>query len=318
MSNSGNPSMQNSVQTEINELYQVLAHPLQETASQQGMQIKVTAHYVDFIRQNNIIRLAVKHFVYAHDIIKAFDYYFSAVEPENFHGFRLVDYSLPKYHEVPGYMFGPVYFPSLSEPMVTTVQYLDFANLKPGSNVLDLGAYSGLTSIMFKERVGRLGKVVAVDADEQNIGAIEKNFKMYKQHTGNDIDLLYAAVWSHCNGLSFSSEGNMGSSASEIVGNNRGNNLLVKSLTLDKIVDIAKLDHLDFIKCDVEGAEAVIFEQADFLIDRKPRIIIEPHFVGGVETTEKCIRDLAKYGYQCKRLHQTGVDVPLLECHPPL
>ncbi len=303
---------------QIDGLYQMLSHPLQEQASSKGIKIKVTAHYLDFIRESEIVRIALKHLVYAGDIIKYFDYYFTSVVPVRFNGHKLVDYSIPKYHEIHGYDFGPIYFPSFSEPMVTTEQYLDFAKLSPGCVVLDLGAYAGLTSIMFKDIVGPTGTVIAVDADAQNVAAIEKNFRHYKQRTANDIELIHAAVWSHCDGLEFSSEGNMGSSASQIVGGRRGDVVFVKSLTLDAIAAMKSLERLDFIKCDVEGAEAVIFENAEMLHRLKPRIIIEPHFVGGVLTIQKCAQDLAKYGYVCKPLTQIGIDIPLLEAHPPI
>lgn len=183
--------------------------------------------------------------------------------------------------------------------------------------MIDLGAYSGLTSILFKEKVGSLGRVIALDADKQNIEACNKNFSLYKKLTSNNIDLVFGAIWNHCNGLSFSSEGNMGSSAVEIVGN-RGQTEQVRSFTLSKIAKYANLDYIDFIKCDIEGAEAVIFEDGDFFNSYRPRIIIETHLVSGEETTEKCIRDLSKYGYICKRIIQEGVGLPLLECYPKI
>lgn len=307
-----------SLLRQVDQLYQVLNHPLQHVAARHHVEIKISAHYLDFIRDKDIVRIAVKHLVYAEDIINYFDYYFNSVINIRFNGYNLVDYSTPKYHELDGYEFGPVYFPSFSEPLVTTDQYLAFADLQPGCVVLDLGAYAGLTSIKFKEIVGPTGRVVAVDADAQNIVAIEKNLKHYKQHTKNAIELIHAAVWSHCNGLAFSSEGNMGSSASEIVGENRGDVITVRSLTLDAITEMMACDRLDFIKCDIEGAEAVIFENAEVLHSLRPRIIVEPHFVGGVLSIDKCTSDLQKYGYQCKPINQTGVNIPLLECYPSL
>lgn len=304
------------MQTEIEQLYQKIAHPIQDMALPKGIEIKGSAHYLDFIRGKQIVRLGIRHFVYSQDIINSFDYYFGSVKPLNFNGSELVDYSTGRYHDVQDFELMPIFFPSLSEPIVTTHQYLDFAALRPGVSVLDLGAYSGLTSIIFKEAVGAQGRVVAVDADTENVLAIQKNLSLYKKISGMDIDLVHSAVWNHCNGLSFSSEGNMGSSASEIVGVERGINTTVKSLTLSKLMETAQLDTVDFIKCDVEGAEGVIFEDRAFFEKYRPRIIVETHLVAGRETTEKCISDLSQYGYVCKRIDQTGVTLPLIECYP--
>ncbi len=157
---------------------------------------------------------------------------------------------------------------------------------------------------------------MAVEADSENIQAIRTNLELYKKISGLGIDVLYGAVWNHCNGLLFSAEGNMGSSAAEIVGFGRGNPGFVKSYTLARICEISEIDSIDFIKCDVEGAESVIFEDEEFFSKNRPRIIVEPHYKDGVETTDKCIADLSKYGYECKKIKQSGVVLPLLECYP--
>jgi FkbM family methyltransferase len=282
-----------------------------------GIELVFYPDCVDFKRDHDTIRISKKHLVYSDDIINSFDYYFSAVRAVRTEDVSLVDYSTPRYHEVVGYDRHPVFFPSFSEPIVTTNQYLSFANLKEGSIVVDLGAYCGLTAIVFKDIVGSTGRVIAVDVDELNLTAIKKNFDNYKKVTGNDIELLVGAVWNHSRGLEFSVEGNMGSAAAQIVGERRGKIVVVKSYTLTDISTVYDLDKVDFVKCDVEGAEAVIFEDAKFFERCKPRIIIEPHIVEGTETTRKCEADLKNYGYSVRRIQQSGVTLPLLECYPP-
>lgn len=291
-------------------------HNLRTIAQAKGIEVFSNSEYFDFKKGVQVIRISQKHVIYSLDIVNSFDYYFGAVKPLLLDSLELVDYSTPRYHEVNGFDLMPVFFPSFSEPIKTTNQYLDFANLKPGLTVLDLGAYSGLTSIIFKELVGDTGRVIALDADKKNLDAIERNRTLYRKLTGNEIEVQFGAIWNHCNGLSFSSEGNMGSSATEIVGDARGQNSVIESLTLSRLAEQFDLQEIHFIKCDVEGAENVIFEDSSFFKKYQPRIIIEPHFVAGKETTDKCIMDLSKYGYTCKRIEQFGVPLPLLECYP--
>jgi len=307
------------MQQEIPHLYPPLddSHPLAISAKSKGLSVRVSAHSLDISRDTRVVRISLKHLIYAPDIINSFDYYFGAVESQHFDNRHLVDYSSPRYHNVIGFELMPVLFSSFCEPIMTTNQYLDFANLEPGLTVLDLGAYSGLTSIVFKEIVGRLGRVISVDADLQNINTIRANLNLYKKITGNGIDILYGAVWNHTGGLSFSMEGNMGSSASDIVGIHRGSIAKVKSFTLSELCRIGGIDSVDFIKCDVEGAESVIFEDEEFFRRWQPRIIVEPHYKDGIETTDKCISDLERFGYTFKKIIQTGVVLPLLECYPP-
>lgn len=287
-----------------------------KNAKKKKINVEFHKFSIDFKSQNKIIRISNKHIVYSMDIVDSFDYYYNSVVPvDDFNGNLLVDFSNPKYHEVVGFTLQPIIFPSLAEPIVTTTQYLDFADLQKDSVVIDLGAYSGLTSILFKQLCHK-GEVIAVDADEKNIICISKNFKLFNTISGLEIKLLNGAVWNHNEGLFFSNEGNMGSSAVSIIGER-----IVESkkfINSYKLIDIANkfsLIKVDFIKCDVEGAEAVIFNDDDFFNKFKPRIIVEPHIVDGHITTVKVEDTLRKYGYKFNLIEQHGVALPLLHCY---
>lgn len=262
------------------------------------------------------IRISRRHNVYLLDIFNSFDYYFNAVHPIEIDGIRLVDYSTPRFHEISGYELHPIIFPSFAEPIATARQYLGFAQLSNGSIVLDLGAYSGFTSILFDQSVGRDGRVIAVDADKVNSKYIKKNFSLYEKMTGRKIELLQGAIWESNDGLMFSNEGNMGSSAVSIVGRHRGAVSQVSSFTLNTVAKRYDLQKIDFIKCDIEGAESVAFKETEFFDKYRPRIIIETHMVGASSTLQACVDQLSKFGYKCKEVSQHGVAMPLLECYP--
>jgi FkbM family methyltransferase len=290
---------------------------LKGKAKRMGLDIKVGSDFIDVVKDDDVVRVSSGHAVYLEDIINEFKFYFDAVVPFKELNKNVVDYSTPRYHDVVGFDAFPILFPSFSEPVLTAKQYVEFANLAEGATALDLGAYSGLTSIIFSEAVGKSGTVVAVDADQRNIECIKRNFLNYKKYFDKNIFLLEGAVWEHNNGLEFSCEGNMGSSAASIVGNKRGSVTKVPSFTLSSIADKFNLKRVDFMKVDVEGAENVIFEDKAFFQKFMPRIIMETHLVGDKMTTEKCISDLKAYGYSCKQIIQEGSTAPLLECIPP-
>lgn len=290
---------------------------LARNTKKKGITIRKSRFFYDIMDNPiRIVRISRRHRVYIHDIINSFDYYFSAVVPLEIDGVLLVDYSTPRIHEVVGYDLHPIMFSSFAEPTVTTRQYLEFAKLEKDSIVLDLGAYSGLTSIIFDQTACGNGRVIAIDADKSNIKCIKKNFELYKKITGRNIELLEGAVWKDNEGISFSTEGNMGSSAVEYVGSLRGKTAKVKTFTLSTIVKIFALQKLDFIKCDVEGAESVIFNDHEFFNLYKPRIFVEPHYVSGKSTVDACIDQLSKYGYSIKRIEVGGDALPFLECYP--
>jgi FkbM family methyltransferase len=283
-------------------------------AMRNGARLRVGSDACDIVVGHRRIRVSHRHQVYLPDIVRAFDFYHSAVRPMHIGGVELVDYSTPRYHDVVGFDLHPVLFPSLAEPLETTRQYIEFARLKEGSVVLDLGAYSGLTSILFDQAVGVAGKVVAVDADSENFACINCNLKLYERVSGRSVTAVYGAVWSTDGELEFSSEGSMGSSAASILGNARGTTRRVKSYTLASLVKGLAIDRVDFIKCDIEGAESVIFEAPEFFATHRPRMLIEVHPIDGVLTTEACRAVLGKYGYECREIGQMGSDLPLLEC----
>ena len=59
-------------------------------------------------------------------------------------------------------------------------------------------------------------------------------------------------------------------------------------------------EKVDFIKCDVEGAECSIWDDKEFFNKFRPKIVIEPHLIDGKMTTDDCVSQLKNYGYECK------------------
>jgi FkbM family methyltransferase len=299
-------------------LYMKTLYPsaVRKKAKKHGLTTKFNPNSVEIADKSRAIIINRNHAVYIGDMIENFQYFHGAVKPVNTAGVDVVDYTKPKFHDVIGYDLHPIFFASIAETFSTTHQYIEFAGLREGSVVIDLGAYSGLSSIIFRQECGDSGRVVSVEADGQNINAIRQNFALYKEATGRNIDLVEGAVWIHSNGISFSSEGSAGSSATDIVGNRMGAAKLVRSFTLNDIAKLHNLEKVDFIKCDIEGAEEVIFGDAEFFSRFRPKIIVEIHPVNGVLTTEAVRQALAPYGYECKLIEQDDYYLPLLECAP--
>jgi FkbM family methyltransferase len=288
-------------------------HPYmaKRTARSLGLNVKFDKDHIEIFDRSARIRISKSHMIYLDGVMTDFRYYADAVEPDE-NG--IIDYSRPKSHIVKGYDLHPIVFPALAEPIATTKQYLEFANLKDGSVAIDLGAYSGLTAIMFRELCGQDGKVIAIDADTLNIETIKENFANYTAATGKIINLLEGAVWTHANGISFSREGNMGSSAVDIVGRRVKATEVVKSFTLANVAAKFDLEKVDFIKCDIEGGEGFIFQDHTFFSKYLPRIIVEAHLVDGVSTVKAVQDALRPYGYSFKLIQQAGEGLPLMEC----
>ncbi|WP_369751151.1 FkbM family methyltransferase [Bordetella sp. FB-8] len=85
---------------------------------------------------------------------------------------------------------------------------------------------------------------------------------------------------------------------------------------LSRLADILELEKIDFIKCDIEGGEATLFGDDAFFRKFRPKIVIEPHAVNGVITTDKCTEALLRYGYRFESIPQPGIYLPLVACSP--
>jgi FkbM family methyltransferase len=294
-----------------------------DAGARRGVRVTQSCDTIDIVKDDRAIRLNRSNWAYVPDMINSFDYFHGSAGPITVRcrgGLtRLVDFSSPRLHEVAGFDDFPVLCPSQTEPFLTTEQYLDFAALKPGDVALDLGSYSGLTSIAFSKAVGATGTVIALEPDPLNYACVKKNVEVHGKRNGLDNIVVVQAAAAPISGkLLLSSEGAMGSALSSIVGGNRGEVIEVESVSLLDLVARYKLAKVDFIKIDIEGAElALITESTAFLERYRPRLVIEPHSIGGQLTSGPIIACLERLGYACDVIEQHGLSLPLINAAFP-
>jgi FkbM family methyltransferase len=281
-----------------------------------GIKIIQNTGLIRLLKKNKEIRIRASQKLYLEDILSNFDFYFEGVISSKQGKKEIVDYSLPAWHEVKSFDLMPIYFNSFSEAPTINNQYIELSEISEGSVVIDLGAYSALTSIMFDQRVGQTGLVVAIEADRENYLTCVKNLSLYEKITKKKIHLVNAAIWKDTDGVMFSSESSMASSAVDLVGNDRAENIFVKTVTLMSLANDFKLERVDFIKCDIEGAESVVLNAPEFFNKYKPRIVIECHIIDGVSTEYSCRSFMENFGYTCTLVDQEGYQLKLLLCHP--
>jgi FkbM family methyltransferase len=292
--------------------------------ARRALRLEPSKYCLDVVdsKSNRRIRISRVHAVFTLDVMNFFEYYFESVMPLhvrlNGKACELVDFSTPRYQDIKGFEDFPVFCPTLSEPFVTIKQYEEFAQLKPGHVVIDLGAYSGLTAISFSKAVGSTGRVIALEPDPANFAAATRNIDQhFKVNNLGNIVLMKNAVANSRGNIQFSSEGTLGSAAVSIVGSDRGETIDVECLSLSDIAQSNRLDRVDFIKMDIEGAEeSVLAGAAGFFAKFRPRLIIEPHFVREVLSADAITRILQGYGYHCDRIEQYGVNLPLITASP--
>jgi FkbM family methyltransferase len=289
-----------------------------------GLRVRKSGDVLEVIddKSKRLLRINAGNAVHLPDMIESFDYYTGSAAPValRYNGdvYDLTDFSTPRLHNVSGFDDFPVMCPSSTEPFSTTLQYLDFAQLKPGGNVIDLGTYSALTAIAFSKMVGPTGRVLALEPDPINFRSAEYNLAMHKKVNGLDnVTLAPMAASGQDGELELSSEGTMGSALVSIVGGYRGVTVKVQARTLMSLAREFGLKTVEFVKVDIEGAELFVVPQsADFLAKYKPRLIIEGHAVNGVSTIEPIVTFLQSVGYKTEVEGQPGLTLSLIAASP--
>ena len=129
-----------------------------------------------------------------------------------------------------------------------------------------------------------------------------------------NVTLIHKAVWSHDNGLMFSNEGSMGSSAVAVTGGGRGQERRVESVTIESFCQQNGISHIDFIKLDIEGGETEVLKSSGAALKRlNARLIIEPHRVGGKLNTQECRQLLQTHGFRVHVRDKTPGSEALIE-----
>jgi FkbM family methyltransferase len=278
------------------------------------LQIEKNGQYLNYyvVKQNRVVKIALKHFAYLQDIIDNFDYYFSAVRPDELNRQLVVDYSVSRQHILmPSEV--PFFFSSFAEPLETTDIYINRGNLKEGDVVLDLGAYCGATVWSFAKVVGVNGRVYGFEPDPVNYEVLRKNVEYHKL---SNVVTINKGVWSASGSLLFQGEGNMGSGIS-IVQSRAVNQYAIQVVTLNDFCAEYNITRIDYIKMDIEGAEVEVLKASGDVIGKyKPRLIIEPHVVGTHLVTDEVCEILSGYGYKTEILAQADLPLPLIYAYP--
>ena len=274
-----------------------------------GIRVTFNNSKIRIAKRSKQIIISRESLPYSRDIISNFDFYFNATTGP------IKDFSEATHQDITGFHDFALHTPGLPEPIATIRQYSDFLALAEGQTIIDLGAYSGLSSIFFNQLVGASGTVISVEADPVNANSCVMNFKKAQEVFGFCPQLVTKAIWNEETFLEFASEGNLGSAVKSLLPRSDAPGIRVPTVTLSGLVTQFNLTQVDAIKADVEGSEYWAFSDAHFFSEFHPKIIFEA-FKGSSEFTKgrKTMDLLKTYGYTCTEVKQVGSPIPLIFC----
>jgi len=165
--------------------------------------------------------------------------------------------------------------------------------LRPGDVVIDAGACDGEFAIFASKCVGPTGRVLMIEPDPANIARARRNLEL----NGNpdNVVIVAAGLWNRKEVLRFAA----GQAATSSVKATAGGEGVIEipTVTFADLIENEKLDRIDFVKIDIEGAEIEALENLPHLPPQfRPRFAIASYHQrdGDITATrvERMLRDL--------------------------
>ncbi len=151
--------------------------------------------------------------------------------------------------------------------------------VKKGQTVFDIGANVGNFTILFSNIVGKQGKVFSFEAVPKTFEYLSRNVESLKIH---NVILENLAIGDKQGNFNIYTPGN-DSGQSSLMIHNKGSwknsdiqKVTCSMVTLDKYIKKNNIERLDFIKCDIEGAELLALKGMTQILNRhRPKLLLE-------------------------------------------
>jgi FkbM family methyltransferase len=160
--------------------------------------------------------------------------------------------------------------------------------IKSGDIVFDIGANVGFYTLLASVLVGPTGKVFSFEPVRRNIVYLRKHLQL---NSIRNVSVVECAI-SDRSGTALFDEG----PSSSMGCLSAMGSLSVATATLDELFSSAEISAPNYIKIDVEGAEAQVLAGAKRLLeDFHPTLFLSTH---GIEPHTQCCRFLNDLGYE--------------------
>ena len=172
-----------------------------------------------------------------------------------------------------------------------------------GDVVIDAGGCYGDTALYFAHEVGETGKVITFEFMPENLVIFEVNMSINPE-LSKRVRLVKSPMWSNSGELLFVEGKGPGTRVTSNASDPDATR--VETLSIDDMVNNEKLDRVDFVKMDIEGAELESLKGAENTIRKfRPKLAISVyHQLSDFWTIPEYI-DRLGLGYQFALRHYT-------------
>jgi FkbM family methyltransferase len=219
-------------------------------------------------------------------------------------------YSSPP-HIVDRYLPNPFSYDSLDPRTVyalmvyrETEDYREIYNFSEGETVVDIGAHVGFFSVWVSDQIGDSGTVLSIEPSPQNLKFLKQNISQNDVH---NCQILEKGVWNDELTKRFASPSYVSGYHNPSVFHSDKEGFEAELSRLDEIIrNNDRIQTVDFIKMDIEGAEIEAIEGARRTFQKyRPTLAIATYHERAGERTEyKVSKLLNEFGYECEIVDQ--------------
>jgi FkbM family methyltransferase len=147
--------------------------------------------------------------------------------------------------------------------------HLPVPGMHVSSVILDLGANAGYTAASLATRYPR-ARVIAVEMDADNAAVCARNVAQF----GDRCEVIHAAIWSAGGSVTYGG-GNVHDFA--IGAGSATSSRTAPAITVDEVMDQRSIAAVDYVKMDIEGAEASVLRPPISWAARVNSLSLEVH-----------------------------------------
>jgi len=156
----------------------------------------------------------------------------------------------------------------LSEQTETFMRYW----FRPGRGevVVDIGGHVGRYTVPSGRLVGDQGRVIVFEPDDANYQVLLTNLLL---NNVQNVTALKIAAWNREEDLKFYQSITSGGHSAK--GDRKSEYAFVKARPVGRVLNEMGIDHVDWVKVDVEGAECEALEGLKEILPSSPSIVVE-------------------------------------------
>jgi FkbM family methyltransferase len=184
---------------------------------------------------------------------------------------------------------------SLNDLIIMTIHEDDMLNLfypKEGDIVVDVGSCLGRYTLSSSKRVGKKGKVIAIDGDPSNIEMLNRNLQLNKTSNVTVLNYVVDSTKKQVNYQQFLKR--------DLFENEKKfDKIKINCDTLDNLlIKECRIDEVNWIKIDVEGAELEVLKSSHNILTNSTRLKIQVEIHGVNKLYKPIVELLHSYNFK--------------------